>query len=44
VSIIANPQFIKFSNGVARMTYNRVVTPNALAKVIIFPAMQFEIG
>lgn len=34
VSIISDPAYLKFSDGVARMTYNKQVTPNSFAKVM----------
>ena len=37
VSVIADPKSIKFSDGIARQTYNKAAHPNTYAKVLVLP-------
>lgn len=33
VTIVSNPAYIKFPGGIARLTYEKAITPSAYAKV-----------
>lgn len=33
VTIVSDPKYIKFPDGIARLTYAKAVTPNAFARV-----------